>query len=107
MVAFFPPLHSAMTKANESIKANFGTIKNVDDEDTVVEFELSFRHNQRVHNGYKVFDVFDSRCRTPVTASNTTGVSVSATLNGDAIDLPTFDIVENVLKPKMLVSKFF
>ena len=78
-VAYIPPSETVISYAddqNKTIQYDWGKIKNVGEEPTEVVLELAYK----IHR----------------TAESSTGVIAVAKLNGNGIQLPTFDIVQNV-----------
>ena len=78
-VAYFPPPLAVVSHPDapkETIRYDFGKVKNVGDADTEVILELAYK----IHRS----------------AENASDVSVVAKLNGNELDLPKFDIIQNV-----------
>ena len=67
---------SYLDDQKKTIQYEWGKVKNVGEEPTAIVLELAYK----IHR----------------TAENATGVGVIAKLNGNDINLPTFDILQNV-----------
>ncbi len=76
-VGYFPPELAITSKVGDTVTADFGVIKNVDTDNTIVVMELSYHIAKTEDN-----------TNNPVT--------VTATLNGNPLILDPFNIEENV-----------